>query len=107
MLHEYQDLRYEKDLSSPISYSATSAALPPLQTSALLNSSEISGLDFVKFVHPGSINPELNATQLSHDEKIVLLKAEQEEQEYHREIQMTTLINSRYPQLNILYALTK
>ena len=36
-----------------------------------------------------------NIDQLSPDEKVLLQQAEQEEKQYHREIKMTTLINSR------------
>ena len=59
--------------------------------------SDLSGLDFVKFVHPGNIvKPQITLDKLSHDEKFLLLKAEKEENEYYSELQMTTLMNSRY-----------
>ena len=94
MVYEYQDSKYEKVFASTIS-SSPKSTLPSIQTTSLLSSSEISGLDFVKFVHPGTVKADFHTDQLSYDEKVLLLKAEKEEQEYHREIQMTTLINSR------------
>ena len=94
MLYEYQDSKYEKNFASTISFSQKST-LPSLHTPSLLSSSEISGLDFVKFVHPGTVKSDFHKDQLSYEEKILLLKAEKEEREYHRDIQMTTLINSR------------
>lgn len=91
--YEYQDSKYEK-IFAPILSSSPKSSHPSIQTTSLLSSSEVSGLDFVKFVHPGTVKSDFHTDQLSYDEKVLLLKAEKEEQEYHREIQMTTLINS-------------
>ena len=101
MLYEYQGIKYEKDLCS---VSSPFVSPSELQTKySLLNSSEtLSGLDFVKSVHPGTIRGDLNLNQLSPDESELILKAEREEQEYHREGQMTTLINSRYDRVQII-----
>ena len=97
MLYEYQGTRYEKDLSSVISPSSLSDITYLTTTTSSLSSSDISGLDFVKFVHPGNIvKPQSSLYKLSHDEKLLLLKAEKEEKDYYQEIQMTTLMNSRY-----------
>ena len=94
LLYECQDLRYEKDSTSP---SSTSIISSPSQSTSLRNSSDLSGLDFVKFVHPGNfLKPDINSYKLSDDEKVLLLKAEKEEKDRYKEIQMTTLMNSRY-----------
>lgn len=92
--YECQDLRYEKDSTSP---SSTSIIPFPPQSTSSLNSSDLSGLDFVKFVHPGNfLKTDINSNKLSDDEKVLLLKAEKEEKDRYKEIQMTTLMNSRY-----------
>ena len=94
MLYQYQESKHENNCASTIS-SSPKSNLPSIQATSLLNSSELSGLDFVKFVHPGTAKSDFHADQLSYSERVLLLKAEKEEKEYHREIQMTTLINSR------------
>ena len=94
ILYECQDLRYEKDSTSP---SSTSIISFPSQSTSLLNSSDLSGLDFVKFVHPGNfLKPDINSNRLSEDENVLLLKAEKKENDHYKELQMTTLMNSRY-----------
>ena len=97
MLYECQDTRYKKDISMFVSPSSASILSTSKSTKFLFNYSDLSGLDFVKFVHPGNIvKPQINLDKLSHDEKFLLLKAEKEENECYSELQMTTLMNSRY-----------
>ena len=97
MLYECQDTRYEKDFTKFVSPSSASISSTLKSTTSFFNFSDLSGLDFVKFVHPGNIvKPQVNLDKLSHDEKFLLLKAEKEENEYYSELQMTTLMNSRY-----------
>ena len=96
MPYEVQNLSYEKDLCIATSPSPTSITASPSHSTSLLNSSDLSGLDFAKFVHPGNfLKSDINSNKLSDEEKVLLLKAEKEENDNYREIQMTTLMNSR------------
>ena len=104
MVYHQHSLNYQPKLSSVTS--SSTRILPLLQSSSSLNRSELSDSDLIKFVHPSTIETNFCLNQLSADEKIILQKAEEEERQYHREIQMTTLINSRYNLLKMILLLS-
>ena len=93
-LYHHHSSNYHPTFSSTTS--SPQDTLLSVSPTYLPNSIENSRGDLGKFSYLNNTEADSNIDQLSLDEKILLQKAEQEEKQYHREIQMTTLINSRY-----------
>ena len=104
-MHQPSPALYHKHYNSYCQQKWSSAAegiLPTLLSSNLAQpETETLDLSHHRGAYYNTAEPDPNGYNLSVDEKLLLQKAEQKEKDYHREIQMTTLINSRFVAVHI------